>query len=363
MPTYLCHGFRWQRRSIVVYIVIQNLDDAAPHWIVKRDSARSLIESFYNLFDFLPACTLPTTSGTRPRNRPYSADDDDNASYHTSRSSRSQTCSHNRSRPQTSDGPSSSEQLHQNGTAAAQQQRPNDPVLLAQAWSPVKLLEEYDPANLDEVSRPHAYIADYVARISDSCSIVDEIQRYESRVRHSTRPPVTGPSSDELLNGKRDTATLGRGAGWLEQLRDELQRNEDIRWYVVVNGDEERAWSAGEAALGTQSRGLVAHQQAYTLQQMVFEDQDRELEAKREQLRKELGYEQNGGDRLVDVRQEPKSKPPSPEPPVPTFSKPVQLVTETVKLSPKSSKPPRTPSRNTFRRLFSRGKADDYMPT
>ncbi|KAF3767434.1 hypothetical protein M406DRAFT_223743, partial [Cryphonectria parasitica EP155] len=166
MPTYLCHGFRWKRRSIRVYVVVQNLDDAAPEWIIKRGSPRNLIESFYDLFDFLPECALPTTrsSSAAP--------------------------------PSNSVAPSSE-----------------------QSWSPVKLLEEHDPANLHEVSRPYAYVADYVTRIDASCSIVEEIQRYETR---------------------RDTTKLGKGAGWFEQLRDQLQRGEEIRWYVVVNGDEDR---------------------------------------------------------------------------------------------------------------------------
>ncbi|TPX07312.1 uncharacterized protein E0L32_010734, partial [Thyridium curvatum] len=59
MPTYLCHGFRWQRRSIRVYVVVQNLDDAAPEWIIRRGTSRALLSSFYSLFDFLPRCAAP----------------------------------------------------------------------------------------------------------------------------------------------------------------------------------------------------------------------------------------------------------------------------------------------------------------
>ncbi|KAJ2905493.1 uncharacterized protein MKZ38_005369 [Zalerion maritima] len=59
MPTYLCHGFRWSRRNVRVYVVVQNLDDAAPEWVIKPGSSKCVLESFYTLFDFLPSCAPP----------------------------------------------------------------------------------------------------------------------------------------------------------------------------------------------------------------------------------------------------------------------------------------------------------------
>lgn len=262
MPTYLCHGFRWKRRSIRVYVVLQDLDDAAPEWVIKKASPRNFIESFYKLFPFLPECTFPTTrSGTRisrSRSTSLSVDrlsiadsvgkDDDSAS---SRSGRSRTTA---ARESSNSGRKRTNPDLSRGNIATGSQSPyvqqagadgdGDPVL-SQNWSPVKLLEEHDPANLDEVSRPYAYVADYARRIDASCSIVEEIQRYESRVRRSRAPAVTGPSSDEMLCKRRDGSGKGPGGGWFEQLRDQLQRDEEIRWYVVVNGDEERAWPIG----------------------------------------------------------------------------------------------------------------------
>lgn len=481
MPTYLCHGFRWQRKSIIVYVVIQNLDDAAPHWTIKRHSARNFIESFYNLFDFLPACTLPPST-TVSRVASLSAasqsalsrqsTDDDRTSYRTPRSS-SQSRSPSRTRSSTATAPrrqNRQEQQHKRSqqitfdatptrddfphtsTTPTVVRRPSsntsskrseassngigasvvvppppppssssrggpsiyqpaahhryssystnpsladdeavtdaDPVL-AQSWSPVKLLEEYDPANMEEVSGPHAYVADYVTRITDSVSIVEEIQRYESRVRHSPRPPVTGPSSDEMLNKKRDTTKLGNAAGWLERLRDELQRNEEIRWYVVVCGDEERRYPAEEtvhaSGASRSSRGSVVQHQQYKqmifneeqeavpgprfsflhhqqYKTMIFGEQAQDMDGKREQPRKE-SFEQGAVDRLVDRRQERRSKP-APDGPSTAVSMPSlrtsQPMTETVITSPgRSPRSPRTPGKGTFRRLFSRGKAED----
>lgn len=427
MPTYLCHGFRWKRRSIRVYVVVQNLDDAAPEWIIRRGSPRNLIESFYSLFDFLPECAfLPTlSSSTAPQSisGPQSVDrasvaesgsvhDDDATSYHTTRSRKSRSRSRSRSqsvstiqrqrsqhfdlrdhetltlgrqssnssrkrhgsKTRTSDNnppvPQASQSHHAPPSPPSSQPRfPStshmsngstwaDPVL-AQEWAPVKLLEEYDPANLDEVSKPYAYVADYVTRIDSSCSIVEEIQRYEARVRSSGAPAVTGPSSDEMLNGKRDTTKLGRGAGWFEQLRDQLQRDEEIRWYVVVNGDEEREWPAGGGSgvsAQPESRSSIAHHAQHTHQPSVLEGQYRDLEAKREQLRRELGFEQGGVDRLLDRRPERRTKPPMKElPPLKTdFSS-----STTASTPPKT---PKTPSKGGFRRFFSKSKSSEEAP-
>lgn len=420
MPTYLCHGFRWKRRSIRVYVVVQNLDDAAPEWIIKRGSARCLIESFYSLFTFLPECTFPATrSGTpasRSRAQSIRDDSDTTASFHTSRSSRSESRSRSRSTarirqqaPQhfddrdqnTGTGPppgressnssrkrsktdlsrstipiTNQTQLpqhhHQSAPpsppASSQPRKPStsqlsdatvteDPVL-SQAWSPVQLLEEHDPSNLDEVSRPYAYVADYAARIDASCSIVEEIQRYESRVRHGANPAVTGPSSDEMLCGRgRDTTRLGRKAGWFEKLRDQMQQDEEIRWYVVVNGDEERTWpAAAEPAAETlpEKRTAAAHHAQYTHQQLIFEENDRDLEARREQLRNELGYEKGGVDSLRERRLERRPK-------LPEKDLPSLMTTKLSQDRPATTSPktPKTPGRGSFKRLFLRSKSGD----
>ncbi|TLS29720.1 hypothetical protein PpBr36_01249 [Pyricularia pennisetigena] len=190
MPTYLCHGFRWHRPSIRVYVIVQDIGDAAPDYISGTRSATAILDSFYNLFDFLPPA--PKTG---------------------------------------------QEQKQQ------EQQRPADAIdnASSQAWSAVRLLEEYDPTVLGEATRPHAYVADHVVRVDLSVSVVDEMARYEARLKESGA--MGGPHSDET--GRRQRAAKDRKAGWLEKLRDQLQRGEEIRWYVVVNGDEERGWDDG----------------------------------------------------------------------------------------------------------------------
>jgi hypothetical protein len=34
MPTYLIHGFRWPRNQIRIHVILQNIDDAAPEWLI-----------------------------------------------------------------------------------------------------------------------------------------------------------------------------------------------------------------------------------------------------------------------------------------------------------------------------------------
>ncbi|KAI9811088.1 MAG: hypothetical protein M1827_005670 [Pycnora praestabilis] len=46
MPVYLLHGFRWPRRDIRVYIVINNVDDASAEWIIAPLTSAALFESF-----------------------------------------------------------------------------------------------------------------------------------------------------------------------------------------------------------------------------------------------------------------------------------------------------------------------------
>jgi hypothetical protein len=235
MPTYLCHGFRWQRRSVRVYVILQNLDDASPEWIIPARSSRCILKSFYEVFDFLPYCSPKLGSYTPPR--------EGNREGSTSTKDRSQSRGRGRSQSQ-STGQSRSQ-------SRATQHQPLPPVpgiaddstsssaassaedeFSAQSWSAIKLLEEYDPNDLSAVSRPYAYVADYAVRIDLSCSIVDEIARYEQQQLQSSFPAISIPSRNSPV----------KGVGWFEQLRDQLQRGEEIRWYVVVNNDEVRDW-------------------------------------------------------------------------------------------------------------------------
>lgn len=46
MPTWLVHGFRWPRNQIRIHVVLQNLDDAAPEWIMAPATVACLKENF-----------------------------------------------------------------------------------------------------------------------------------------------------------------------------------------------------------------------------------------------------------------------------------------------------------------------------
>ncbi|RDA95200.1 hypothetical protein CP533_1870 [Ophiocordyceps camponoti-saundersi (nom. inval.)] len=54
MPTYLCHGFRWERQKIRVFVLLHDLEEAAPDWVMGRRCAKELREQMEEMFDFVP---------------------------------------------------------------------------------------------------------------------------------------------------------------------------------------------------------------------------------------------------------------------------------------------------------------------
>lgn len=36
MPVYVVHGFRWPRGKIRIHVILNNIDDAAPEWLVGK---------------------------------------------------------------------------------------------------------------------------------------------------------------------------------------------------------------------------------------------------------------------------------------------------------------------------------------
>ncbi|KAH9861837.1 hypothetical protein J1614_011590 [Plenodomus biglobosus] len=46
MPTWLVHGFRWPRAQIRIHIILQNLDDAAPEWLMAPATTACMIKNF-----------------------------------------------------------------------------------------------------------------------------------------------------------------------------------------------------------------------------------------------------------------------------------------------------------------------------
>ncbi|KAL2890401.1 hypothetical protein HOO65_020943 [Ceratocystis lukuohia] len=64
MPTYLCHGFRWYRNNVRVFTQFQDIENAAPDWVIRPGSSHAMIYRLYELFDFLPFAEdlVPATS-------------------------------------------------------------------------------------------------------------------------------------------------------------------------------------------------------------------------------------------------------------------------------------------------------------
>ncbi|KAI1134427.1 hypothetical protein F5Y05DRAFT_236078 [Hypoxylon sp. FL0543] len=258
MPTYLCHGFRWHRRSIRYFVVIQDIEEAASEWIVARQSPIALLDQFYELFDFLPPCTRPATNVSpsphhirpkfptsnghaHPHARSYGGDQGQNDNNKNNRFENGE----NGTRRRLSNSPSRSRSLgqlsnkHDDAAEVPSPELPDvDEDVSFNDWSVVKFLEEFDPSDLTVVSGPWAYVADYVVHIDTSVSVAEEISRYEARMKTEPYKPMNG-SSDE--DGRKVNTFGNKKAGWLEKLRDQLQRTESIRWYVVVCGDEERS--------------------------------------------------------------------------------------------------------------------------
>lgn len=115
---------------------------------------------------------------------------------------------------------------------------------LKNEWSAVQLLEEYDSSKISNVSQDYAYVADYVVRVDLSMSVMDEMARYEKRQRAGDGA-MSGPADESFGRATHNHKTSGGSdssskAGWFEKLRDQLQRGEDIKWYIVVCEDEER---------------------------------------------------------------------------------------------------------------------------
>ncbi|KAG5934388.1 hypothetical protein E4U53_000701 [Claviceps sorghi] len=184
MPTYLCHGFRWYRRSIRPFIILNDLDECAPDWIIEPVTAAVLLSQLAESFAFVPRLDEDEHGGnTRPGPKPHVP------------------------RPP----PRHDEDL----SMPASRVPPEQDRILMHDWSPVKLLEEYDERETVHAARPYAYVADYAVRVDLGADVLAEMALY-----------------DETLKK--------RNAAWFEQLRDKVQPEERSRWYVVVCDDTER---------------------------------------------------------------------------------------------------------------------------
>jgi hypothetical protein len=46
MPTWIVHGFRWPRAQIRIHVILQNLDDAAPEWLMAPATTACMMANF-----------------------------------------------------------------------------------------------------------------------------------------------------------------------------------------------------------------------------------------------------------------------------------------------------------------------------
>lgn len=200
MPTYLCHGFRWHRRDLRVFVILNNLEEAAPDWVIGEDTATLILDQFTKSFDFLPKISdEEAEAASDPNNAPRSTAP---AQHHDD----------NFTQP------------------ASRVPVAHDPVL-QYTWSPVKLLEEYDPDETVSPARPYAYVADHVVRVDLGADVLAEMTAYEKAIRRG-------------------------GNAWFSTLRDNVQKGSDIGWYVVVCGDIERDYPDDDTQTGSESQEL-----------------------------------------------------------------------------------------------------------
>jgi hypothetical protein len=284
MPTYLIHGFRWHRQSIRIHVILNDLEDATPEWVLAPATSMSILNSLYTTYDFLPPSNppamayahipIPPVPDDDPYDepeRPMTAISTKSSKLKKSRSmvslrSRSKSIGRKSKRPadlappplpngygvygerkgsasNSSDNRPSTASRSTYGTKPEKKTSFND-------WSAVKLLEQYDPNDMKAVSQPYAYVADFVLEVSLGVSITEEMAKYDARTKAEEAPlsptsiVTNGDFHHHDRNGSmsmREIRRKSRRLGWFEKLRDGLQNGEEIGWHVVVCGDEERA--------------------------------------------------------------------------------------------------------------------------
>jgi hypothetical protein len=256
MPTYLVHGFRWQRASIRIHIILQDLEDAAAEWVVAPATSLTILNSFYRMYDFLPPSNPPSANSInggssissnhppRPSYPPpppppapfFSAADfpppppiPDDDPYHmpdehppprkslSKKNTRSMISLRSLARRQKSSAlppsPTQSPEHHRPPTARPATSRSHAPTHTRQSislrikkekvpsfndWSAIKLLEQYDPSDMYSVSQPYAYVADHMVEVTLGASLAEEISKYESKMRNEEMPdsPVSADPED-----------------------------------------------------------------------------------------------------------------------------------------------------------------------
>lgn len=192
MPTYLCHGFRWKRESIIYFTLLHSVDDASPDWIIKPGCSEALLDTILDQHPYVPGGAV---AGEPQENESTAPADEQAAS-----------------------GPDAEENDDVSETATGTEEEAEaEPAAL-------RFLEEYNLEDETSWASQHAYVADHVVKVDLSVDIAQEMEDYENKCKDG-------------------------GQKWFERLRDELYGVGDaaIRWYIVVCDDEERAYDDSEA--------------------------------------------------------------------------------------------------------------------
>ncbi|KZZ92190.1 hypothetical protein AAL_06400 [Moelleriella libera RCEF 2490] len=206
MPTYLCHGFRWYRRNIRIFVILNDLDECAPDWIVDRTTASFILSQFAESFDFVPRLD-DEQQQRRPgeEQQPHEREEEGELEEETGDSDTS-TPTQEKRPPLCYD-----DELSMQPSKVP----PDRDHVLAHDWSPVKLLEEHDEQETEHATRPFAYVADHVVRVDLGADVAAEMAKY-------------------------DESRKKRESTWFEKLREQVQPEEQSRWYVVVCQDPDR---------------------------------------------------------------------------------------------------------------------------
>ncbi|KKA29905.1 hypothetical protein TD95_001474 [Thielaviopsis punctulata] len=340
MPTYLCHGFRWYRNNIRVFAQFQDIEDAAPDWVIRRGSSHALIYTLYTIFDFLPfAEDLAAVAGeasARRLNKKRSRARFLNrlGMFNSSSSSASAAAA---ASPLSSSAaaaygdfsdddplppptplpqppvipkillPPGSETIvlppgikppsMQRAQPVAQEAKARvvrrdaaDPVLCNNDWAAIRLLEEWDE-HAEPTAEPHgrwctrpwAYVADYAVRIDLSGRVGAEMARYErwaARLDDGTHRPMGDALEDDPaaeraaveagVAGKKSAAAKKRG--WFQKLRDNMEPEGAIQWYIVVCDDEVRGFPVDEEE---EDEGVEVEEQQQQQQQQQQKEEEK----------------------------------------------------------------------------------------
>ena len=195
-------------------------------------------ESFYKICDFLPPNEIPTTSSppSTSENEPSLRTREEDApprSFIKRMTSRASLSALGRKHKQQSidNGPQRKGNTEGSATADSisgeQSPRRNDAVngrhstnvakpLRFNEWSVVKLLEQFDINEQIHPYQEYAYVGDYIVEVILGVSVSEESEKYQ-----------------EWIKSVRERA-------WIDKLKDKLQPEASIGWYVVVCGDEDR---------------------------------------------------------------------------------------------------------------------------